>query len=411
MFPPPPSPVPPVGAILGAIRALAGSPALRERRRAPGGIRLMEVCGGQTHAILRHDLAALLPEGISFLHGPGCPVCVTPGAFIDRAIAAALSPARPVLCSYGDLLRVPSATGATLARARAAGADVRIVTSPLQALGFARLDPSRPVLFLAIGFETTAPANALPLKLARENGIVNFALLASQFLIPPVLRHLFAGAPATDRPDALLAPGHVAAVTGAAPFRALSAELRLPVAVTGFTPAEILLGVRAALAALAGEAPSFANAYPAVVSESGNLPAQAAMREVFAVTDAVWRGLGPIPASGLAPRPDFCQGLAKMGEICQTLANPPADAPAPSPADCPAGDILSARRLPPSCPHFATACTSDHPLGAPMVSPEGACAAYFLHRRPGACSGSSRPAPAPHVREGNGRSDEKSGER
>ena len=380
----PPSSTPPAGEILAAIRALADSPVLRERRRAPGGIRIMEVCGGQTHAILRHDLAALLPEGISFLHGPGCPVCVTPGAFIDRAIAAALSPARPVLCSYGDLLRVPSTTGNSLARARAAGADVRIVTSPLQALDFARRAPSRPVLFLAIGFETTAPANALPLKLARGNGISNFALLASQFLIPPVLRHLFAGAPAADRPDALLAPGHVAAVIGAAPFRALAGELRLPVAVTGFTPAEILLGVRAALAALAGEAPPFANAYPAVVSESGNLPAQAAMREVFAVSDATWRGLGPIPDSGLSPRPEFCQGLAKTADFCQTLANSPDAVSAPTPAACPAGEILSARRLPPSCPHFATVCTPDHPLGAPMVSPEGACAAYYLHRRPGA---------------------------
>lgn len=392
------------------IAALAEAPRVKELRARAAGLRIMEVCGGQTHAILRDGLESLLPQGVSFLHGPGCPVCVTPAELIRRAIALAHAPEAPLICTYGDLLRVPDDTGGSLAAARAAGAHIQIITSPMQALEAARANPARNVILLAIGFETTAPANALPIRLAAEEGRQNFFALTAQFLIPPILRHIFADAAAAEKPDALLAPGHVAAITGGAPFRALAAELQTPIAITGFEPEDILHGVRAVLAALAdAAAPRFANAYSRIVTENGNPAAQSLMHDVFAPADVLWRGLGIIPQSGLVLRgayaahdaahlpilgkngqhlpilgkphhlcpsagkqtvSDVCQPLAKNDEICQSLANPA----------CPAQELLLGKIRPAQCPHFGVACRPEHPLGAPMVSPEGVCAAYAIHR-------------------------------
>lgn len=394
--------------ILSAIRALP---------LPPTPLRIMEVCGGQTHSILRYALDTLLPPSVTLLHGPGCPVCVTPGAYLDRAIALASRPST-VLCTFGDLLRVPSASRGDLFAARAAGADVRTVLSPLQALEIAAANPASQVVFLAIGFETTAPANALAVELARRRHLPNFSLLCAQYLIPPVLRAVCAIDP-PSAPHAFLAPGHVCAVTGSDPYRPLAAALQRPIVVTGFSPSEILLGVYHALRLLAfpppdGVPPLF-NAYPSVVRPAGNPAALDLLHRVFRPVDASWRGLGSIPASGLALRPEFADFDAdlRFAGFFQSLENPPelfpivgknspkntpffqslekpsdvfpivgkTPPPPPSPP-CPAADVLLGRLSPDRCPHFSSRCTPEHPLGAPMVSPEGACAAFHLHRPP-----------------------------
>lgn len=355
--------------------------------------RLMEVCGGQTHSILRHGLDLLLEEhaNIQLLHGPGCPVCVTPAAYLDRAIAIARLPGT-LLCTFGDLLRVPSGASGDLFAARAAGTRVQTCLSPLDALDLAGRNPSLRVVWLAIGFETTAPAHALALRLARERRLANFCVLPSLFLLPPVLRAICAD-PDTA-PDAFLAAGHVCTVTGPAPYEALAAELRRPIAITGFTPEEILLGACHALRLHAAGTPACFNAYPSAVHPGGNPAARALMRETFVPCDQVWRGLGPLPRSGLALSPDYASFDANALLPPSTLPTPAAaggagadDAPA-----CPASKILRGLLAPPDCPHFGGACTPDTPLGAPMVSPEGPCSAFYLHR-PRVTSSARPPAP------------------
>ena len=339
---------------------------------ASNPVRLMEVCGGQTHAILRYGIDDLLPPSVRLVHGPGCPVCVTPASYLDRAIALARTVPGLILASFADLLRVPSASSGDLYSARAAGADVRMVLSPLQALDLARRNPDRPVVFLGIGFETTAPANALVLALARRDRVDNFHLLSSHFLVPPVL-HRIAALP--DAPHAFLAAGHVCAVAGASPYAALAADIRRPVVVTGFSPDELLRGILAALRLLAARRPALYNAYPEAVRPDGNPDALRLVSEVFESCDREWRGLGLIPASGLRIRPDY----APWDADAAFPAPPPPTAHDPD-AACPAAQVLLGRLEPVDCPHFASRCRPENPLGAPMVSPEGPCAAYFLHR-------------------------------
>lgn len=350
------------------IRALAAEIARVSKRPA----RIMEVCGGQTHAILRHALDTLLPPHVQFLHGPGCPVCVTPAAYLDHAIAIA-NRSGTIVCTFGDLLRVPSGASGDLYAAKARGADVRMVTSPLQILAVARENPAKQVVHLAIGFETTAPANAMLALLAKERGAGNVSLLVSQFLVPPILRAICAD-PATA-PDAFLAAGHVCAVVGATPYAALAPELGRPIAIAGFEPADILLGVLDVLKLFEAGRHEMANSYPRVVHPHGNPEALRLIDTVFATCDQEWRGLGCVPQSGLALRPEYAALDAARRfpydhSGCKYYAMPP----------CPAADVLLGRMPPPACPHFGTRCTPDEPLGAPMVSPEGACAAFYRHR-------------------------------
>lgn len=353
----------------GRIRALMAEIARISKRPA----RIMEVCGGQTHAILRHALDTLLPAHVQLLHGPGCPVCVTPAAYLDHAIFIARQP-ETIVTTFGDLLRVPSATQGDLYAAKARGADVRMVTSPLQALDFARENPDKQVVHLAIGFETTAPANAMLAYMAKERGLANVSLLVSQFLVPPILRAICAD-PATA-PDAFLAAGHVCAVTGSDPYVALARELHRPIAITGFEPADILLGVLDVLRLFEAGKAEMVNAYPRIVHPQGNPEALRIMDVVFQVADREWRGLGVVPLSGLSLRPEYAAHDA-------THRFPPEYTSCKyyTATECRAAEVLLGKLQPPDCPHFGTRCTPDHPLGAPMVSPEGPCAAFYLHRR------------------------------
>jgi len=354
-----------------AIRALAAEIARVSKRPA----RIMEVCGGQTHAILRHALDTLLPPHIQLLHGPGCPVCVTPATYLDHAIAIAERP-DVILCTFGDLLRVPSATRGDLYEAKARGADVRMIGSPLQALDFARDNPAKQIVHLAIGFETTAPANAMLAYLAKEKGLGNLFLLVSQFLVPPILRAICAD-PGTA-PDAFLAAGHVCAITGSNPYVVLARELHRPIAITGFEPADILLGVLDVLRLFEAGRAEMVNAYPRIVHPHGNPEALRIMDTVFEIADREWRGLGMVPSSGLALRPEFAAFDAAR-RYPHTSTGFYKNRYYPS--ECPAADVLLGKLHPCNCPHFGSRCTPDHPLGAPMVSPEGPCAAFFLHRR------------------------------
>ena len=353
------------------IRALEADIARISKRPA----RIMEVCGGQTHAILRHALDTLLPPHVQLLHGPGCPVCVTPSAYLDHAIAIAHRP-DAILTTFGDLLRVPSESSGDLFAAKARGADVRMVTSPLQALDIARSNPDKQIVHLAIGFETTAPANALLAYLAKERGLANVSLLVSQFLVPPILRAICTD-PETA-PDAFLAAGHVCAIVGSAPYAPLARELGRPIAITGFEPADILLGVRDVLMLYEAGRAEMINSYPRIVHPQGNPEAQRVMETVFQVSDREWRGLGVVPLSGLSLRPEYAAfDAAQRFPLDRKLVYKQVNAL----PECPAAKILLGKLQPPDCPHFGTRCTPDHPLGAPMVSPEGPCAAFYLHRR------------------------------
>jgi hydrogenase expression/formation protein HypD len=335
---------------------------------------LMEVCGGQTHAIVRWGLDQLLPAGLRLIHGPGCPVCVTPAATIDAALQLARRP-EVILCSYGDMLRVPgSAPGDDLLGVRAAGGDVRLLTSPLQALQLAAAHPDRQVVFLAVGFETTAPATALLARQALAAGVANLSLLVAHVRVVPAMAAIL------EQPDnrvqGFLAAGHVATVMGTAELEALAARHRLPVVVSGFEPPELMRALLACVRLLEAGRGGVVNAYGAVVRPEGNPRALALLREVFEVVDQPWRGLGTLPAGGLALRGSY-RRLDTPERFGLAL---PAD-PGPAAAQvCISGRILQGRALPTDCPAFGTACTPEHPLGAPMVSSEGACAAYHRYR-------------------------------
>lgn len=331
---------------------------------------LMEVCGGQTHSLVRFGIDALLPPEVTLLHGPGCPVCVTPVAWIDKAVALARRP-EVIFCSFGDMLRVPGSSQ-DLFRVKSEGGDVRVVHSALDALALAERHPEREVIFFAVGFETTAPVNAMAVVQARKRGLRNFSLLVSHVCVPPALEALLA-APEC-RVDAFLAAGHVCAVMGTAEYGPLAATHRVPIVVTGFEPLDLLRGIHLALRQLEEGRAEVENAYERVVRLEGNPTAQALLREVFEVIPRTWRGLGPIPASGFGLRPAYAAfdaerrfGLGDVG--------------GPESSECLSGLVLQGRLEPCACPAFGTRCTPERPLGATMVSGEGACAAYFRYRR------------------------------
>jgi hydrogenase expression/formation protein HypD len=329
---------------------------------------LMEVCGGQTHAIVRYGIRDLLPESIRLLHGPGCPVCVTPIEAIDRALEIA-GREDTIFCSFGDMLRVPGTRGDLLS-AKASGADVRVIYSPLDALVIARKNPDKKVVFFAIGFETTVPADAMAVYQARAQGIKNFFILASHVLVPPALETIMSSQQC--RVNAFLAAGHVCAVTGYEMYDAIALRYRVPIVVTGFEPLDILQGIFMCVNQLESGRHEVENQYARVVSRQGNLAAQEMVNKVFGVVDQKWRGIGCISSSGLALREEYA---ALDAEKIFTFSA----ASSREPEQCIGGLILQGAMTPDQCPAFGTACTPEHPIGAPMVSSEGACAAYYKY--------------------------------
>ncbi len=328
--------------------------------------RLMEVCGGQTHSIIRHGIDQLLPEQITMIHGPGCPVCVTPLELIDQAIAIASLP-DTIMVSFGDMLRVPG-SGRDLFQVKANGGDVRVVYSPLECLNIARQNPDKEVVFFGVGFETTAPANAMAIYQARQQGIANFSMLVSHVRVPPVLDALLS-APDVDVQGFLLA-GHVCAVMGYWEYHPLVEKYRVPMVVTGFEPLDIVQGILMAVRQLEEGRAVVENAYARVVVEGGNRPAMDLINTVFEPCDRNWRGIGLIPQSGWRLREEYAAfDAARRFAVTHIHATE-------SPL-CRAGDVLKGVLKPNECPAFGCECTPRHPLGAPMVSAEGACAAYY----------------------------------
>ena len=332
---------------------------------------VMEVCGGQTHAIVRFGIDELLPSEVTLLHGPGCQVCVTPLEKIDRAIALASRP-DVIFCSFGDMLRVPG-TDRDLLSVKASGGDVRIVYSPLDALKIAAEHPDKQVVFFAVGFETTAPGNAMAVFQARRSGLANFSILVSHVLVPPALEAILASP--SCRVQGFLAAGHVCAVMGYAEYLPIAAKHKVPIVVTGFEPLDILQGLYFCLKQLEEGRAEVENQYARVVSEQGNRPAQSLVAEVFAVVPRAWRGIGEIPRSGLGLSDAYAEFDAERRFDLSEVG------PRPEPPECIAGLILQGLRKPHECTAFGGRCTPEHPLGATMVSSEGACAAYFRHRR------------------------------
>jgi hydrogenase expression/formation protein HypD len=330
----------------------------------------MEVCGGQTHTIVKQGLNEMLSDVVEMIHGPGCPVCVTPLEQIDRALALA-SRDNVIFTSFGDMLRVPG-SNADLFQVRARGGDVRIVYSPLDAVELAQRHPDREVVFFAVGFETTAPANAMAVWRAKQFGISNFSVLVSHVTVPPAMTAIL------DSPDnrvqGFLAAGHVCTVMGWTEYEPIAQRYGVPIVVTGFEPVDILEGIVMAVVQLEEGRSEVENQYVRSVKRTGNTPAQSLIGTVFHLVDRKWRGIGEIPASGLGLREEYADFDA---EIRFGLASITAS----EPEDCLAGDVLRGRLKPQQCPAFGTRCTPERPLGAPMVSSEGACAAYYNYAR------------------------------
>lgn len=331
---------------------------------------IMEVCGGQTHTIVKYGIDEILPAAIELVHGPGCPVCVTPLEVLDRAHAIASRPA-VTFCSFGDMLRVPGSRS-DLLQLKSHGADVRVVYSPLDAVQIAAANPSREVVFFAIGFETTAPANAMAVALAARRGLTNFSVLVSHVLVPPAIAAILE-AP-DNRVQAFLGPGHVCTVVGFEEYEPLVARCRVPIVITGFEPVDMLEGILRTVEQLeAGEA-RLENQYGRVVTRGGNTASVALINDVFEVCDRKWRGVGSIPESGWRLRDKYRAFDAEQRFDVHAIETEESSI-------CISGLILRGQKKPHDCPAFGTMCTPESPLGATMVSAEGACAAYFAYGR------------------------------
>jgi len=330
---------------------------------------IMEICGGQTHAIMRHGLDQLLPENIELVHGPGCPVCVTPIELVDKAIRIA-STQNVIFTSYGDMLRVPGSKE-DLFSVRASGGDVRVVYSPLDAIAIARQNPAKEVVFFAIGFETTAPANAMALLQAWELGLNNFSMLVSQVRVPPAIHSILSHP--ENRVQGFLAAGHVCTVMGYWEYHPLAQKFKVPIVVTGFEPVDILNGILHCVSMLEKGQYQVANAYARTVSERGNVAAQEVIRRVFQESDRNWRGIGVIKNSGWSIKPEFAAYNAEARFEVGDIQSHDSEI-------CIAGEILLGNKKPHQCAAFGVLCTPQNPLGATMVSSEGACAAYYQYR-------------------------------
>jgi len=344
--------------------------AIRARVTRPR--KVMEICGGQTHTLIRYGIDELLEGKVELIHGPGCPVCVTPLEKIDRALAIA-SREEVILASFGDMLRVPGSSE-DLLTARSHGADVRIVYSPTDAVALAERHPERQVVFFAVGFETTAPANAMAVWMASKMGLDNFSVLVSHVRVPPAIRAIL------DDPDGeiegFIAPGHVCAVMGSSEYEALARDYRVPFVISGFEPLDLLQGLWMLVEAIEDDRATTGNQYTRTVRPEGNPEARRRMDEVFEICDMTWRGVGTLPSSGLRLREAYAAFDAERRFAVEGLS-------AEESADCIAGAVLKGKAKPCDCSAFGSDCTPEHPLGAPMVSTEGTCAAYFAFRKAG----------------------------
>lgn len=343
--------------------------------------KIMEVCGGQTHSILKYSLEELLPPGITLLHGPGCPVCVTPVEMIDRAIYLSGLP-DVILVSYGDMLRVPG-TYTDLLSCKANGADIRMLYSPMQAIKIAKENPDKKVVFFSVGFETTAPANALSIAMAHKDNIDNYFMLCSHVTIPPALELLLSNS--VSAIQGFLLPGHVCTVMGYEEYIPIAEKFKVPAVVTGFEPADILIGVYALIRQLESGTHFVENQYKRTVQKEGNKQAKAVLDEIFIISDRIWRGIGNIPDSGLKINDKYSAfdaevafGLADIN-IPEKLSSKNNQKIKVDKSVCIAGEVLQGISKPSQCPAFGSACTPEYPLGAPMVSSEGACAAYYTY--------------------------------
>lgn len=332
--------------------------------------KIMEICGGQTHSILKYNIDELLPEKITLIHGPGCPVCVTPLEMIDKAIQIA-SRKDVIFTSFGDMLRVPGSE-LDLLSVKANGGDVRMVYSPLDAVKIAQANPDKKVVFFAVGFETTAPANAMSVLTAKKLGLKNYSILCSHVLVPPAIEALLSGF--NSNINGFLAAGHVCTVMGYEEYIPISEKYSVPIVVTGFEPIDILQGIYMCVHLLEEGKPIVDNQYSRAVKKEGNLEAKQVIKTVFEVTDRKWRGIGLIPRSGFKLRDEFsdfdAEKIFDLGDI--TVDEPEV---------CIAGAVLQGLKTPLECPAFGKECTPENPLGAPMVSTEGACAAYFHYKK------------------------------
>jgi len=331
---------------------------------------LMEICGGQTHTIVKYGIDELLPKQVTLVHGPGCPVCVTPLELIDKALQIAAQP-DVIFCSFGDMLRVPGSSG-DLFSVKAAGADVRIVYSPRDAVKHAELNPNKQVVFFAVGFETTAPANAMSVYQAKQKGLKNYSILVSHVLVPPAMEAIL-GSP-DNHVQGFLAAGHVCTVMGFEEYEPLAKKYKVPIVVTGFEPLDLLHGIYMCVSQLEAGRHEVENQYARAVRKQGNRPAQQLVAEVFRVVPRKWRGIGEIPQSGFGLTPEYEEFDAetRFGVSGHT---------APEDPECISGLVMQGAKKPHECTAYGKRCTPDHPLGAPMVSSEGACAAYYRYRR------------------------------
>jgi len=331
---------------------------------------IMEVCGGQTHSIVKNGIDRLLPPLVSLIHGPGCPVCVTSIPIIDTALMIAGRP-DVIFCTFGDMMRVPGSTH-DLLTVKSQGGDVRMVYSPLDAVKIAMSNPEKEVVFFAVGFETTAPANGMSVKLAQAKGVKNFSLLTAQVVVPPALEAILSSSDCNVH--GFLAAGHVCTVMGYWQYDTIVKSYQVPIVVTGFEPVDLLLGIRKVIARLEEGRATVENQYARSVTKMGNIPAQAMIEELFEPVDRDWRGIGVIPNSGLDLRECYrsYDAVHRFGKAEQTVT---------SVSECISGSVLRGVAKPADCPPFGIRCNPEHPLGAPMVSSEGACSAYYRYRR------------------------------